>query len=82
MSTCPGIMEVNVYGVQVPGCEGRCGMALLKLEVPLDEFDQDVLYAHLNKLPPYARPVFLRMANEIQITSTFKHRKADLVRDG
>ncbi|NWI37348.1 S27A2 synthetase, partial [Picathartes gymnocephalus] len=25
------IQEVNVYGVAVPGCEGRCGMAAVRL---------------------------------------------------
>ncbi|NXG50495.1 S27A2 synthetase, partial [Psilopogon haemacephalus] len=25
------IQEVNVYGVAVPGCEGRCGMASIRL---------------------------------------------------
>ncbi|NXH10139.1 S27A2 synthetase, partial [Bucco capensis] len=26
------IQEVNVYGVAVPGCEGRCGMASIRLK--------------------------------------------------
>ncbi|NXS59267.1 S27A2 synthetase, partial [Brachypteracias leptosomus] len=26
------IQEVNVYGVAVPGCEGRCGMAAIRLK--------------------------------------------------
>ncbi|NXL99627.1 S27A2 synthetase, partial [Tyrannus savana] len=26
------IQEVNVYGVAVPGCEGRCGMAAVRLK--------------------------------------------------
>jgi fatty-acyl-CoA synthase len=34
------------------------------------------------RLPDYARPLFLRMRSEIEITSTFKHKKSDLVRDG
>jgi fatty-acyl-CoA synthase len=38
---------------------------------------------HLEKnLPAYARPIFLRMQGEIEITGTFKHRKIELVKDG
>jgi len=33
-------------------------------------------------LPAYARPAFLRVTHEIPITSTFKHKKGDLVKDG
>lgn len=33
-------------------------------------------------LPVYARPAFLRVTQEIPITSTFKHKKGDLVKDG
>ena len=33
-------------------------------------------------LPAYARPLFLRMLPEIEITGTFKHRKVDSVAEG
>jgi hypothetical protein len=33
-------------------------------------------------LPGYARPLFLRVMEAIEVTSTFKHVKADLVRQG
>ena len=33
-------------------------------------------------LPPYARPVFLRLQPQIEVTGTFKQRKVDLVREG
>jgi fatty-acyl-CoA synthase len=33
-------------------------------------------------LAPYARPLFLRILPQMEITGTFKHRKVDLVRDG
>jgi fatty-acyl-CoA synthase len=35
-----------------------------------------------DRLPGYARPVFLRLRGEIEITATFKHRKNDLAREG
>jgi len=34
------------------------------------------------KLPSYARPVFLRVSKEIQMTGTFKHQKAALRKEG
>ena len=33
-------------------------------------------------LPAYARPVFLRLLPEIEITGTFKQRKVELVKEG
>jgi len=33
-------------------------------------------------LPSYARPVFVRIGVEIEITGTFKHRKVELVKQG
>ena len=33
-------------------------------------------------LPAYARPVFVRLLPELEITGTFKQRKVDLVKDG
>jgi fatty-acyl-CoA synthase len=45
--------------------------------------DLAALRAHLFKrLPDYARPLFLRIQTEIQVTSTFKFTKTDLVRQG
>lgn len=40
----PGIADVNVYGVEVPGSEGRVGMASIKFKsgVRVDEFDWQV----------------------------------------
>ena len=55
----PGIKEANVYGVRVPGAEGRAGMAALVVE---DELDLEGFYRHVaQQLPAYARPVFLRI---------------------
>ena len=75
-----GITEANVYGVRVPGNEGAAGMAAI---VPDGWLDVAALRAHLaQRLPAYARPKFLRVAKELAKTSTFKHTKNDLQRDG
>jgi fatty-acyl-CoA synthase len=40
------------------------------------------LRKHLaERLPSYARPLFLRVQDNIEVTSTFKHKKSDLVRE-
>jgi fatty-acyl-CoA synthase len=76
----PGVKHANVYGVKVPGVEGRAGMATLTIEPDLD---LDGLRHHLiNRLPAYARPLFLRLGTDMDLTGTFKYAKADLVRQG
>ncbi|XP_069339964.1 long-chain fatty acid transport protein 2 isoform X2 [Eulemur rufifrons] len=76
------VQEVNVYGVSVPGHEGRIGMASIKMKEN-HEFDGKKLFQHVaDYLPTYARPRFLRIQDTIEITGTFKHRKVTLVAEG
>lgn len=76
----PGIQTPNVYGVAVPGREGRAGMAAIVAETGLD---LKALSAHLDKaLPAYAKPVFLRLKDSIETTGTFKLKKVDLASEG
>jgi fatty-acyl-CoA synthase len=79
MAAFPGVLQANVYGVSVPGADGRAGMATI---VAGREFDLPAFRAHLNSLPHYARPLFLRIRNEMDLTGTFKYTKTDLVRQG
>lgn len=79
LAACPGVVEAIVYGVKVPGADGRAGMAALVID---DNFRLDALRKYLTeRLPHYARPVFLRLCERIEITSTFKPRKQELVQD-
>lgn len=76
----PGVTQANVYGVQVPGADGRAGMASIVSDKALD---LPALHAHLTAaLPHYARPVFLRISKESDTTSTFKFKKTTLVKEG
>ena len=80
ISTFVGVKEANVYGVLVPGEDGRAGMASI---VPGEEFSINGLYEHLSQhLPKYSIPVFIRISKEIEVTGTFKYKKTDLVKDG
>ena len=76
----PGIKEATVYGVTLPGTDGRAGMAALVAD---EDLDFAAFRAHLiARLPPYAWPIFLRLQRQLQVTATFKHTKNDLARDG
>jgi fatty-acyl-CoA synthase len=76
----PGIKEANVYGVRVPGTEGSAGMAALVAD---GELNLRKFHRHLARtLPHYARPLFVRITAHIAATSTFKHKKTDLKREG
>ena len=68
----------NVYGVKIPGCEGRAGMVAFSLE-NREHFNWDEFSAYVeNNLPKYARPIFVRIIEEMDTTGTFKLKKNDL----
>jgi len=78
----PGLVVANVYGVRVPGAEGRAGMAALTFE---DRARFDALGFHefaARHLASYALPLFVRLAAEADLTPTFKLRKIELQRAG
>ncbi|MFK0089167.1 long-chain-acyl-CoA synthetase [Pseudomonas sp. NPDC090755] len=78
----PGLELINIYGVQVPGHEGRAGMAAVLMQAGQD-FDPEAFYALTEQcLPRYAAPVFVRVSAAADLTSTFKLRKVDLQRQG
>jgi len=72
------VVMANVYGVEVPATNGRAGMAALILKNPnvfnLESFSELVL----EKIPVYARPLFLRVQTEMDTTGTFKLKKGEL----
>jgi fatty-acyl-CoA synthase len=80
MCAFAGIHEANVYGVELPGHEGRAGMAAIVCDEDLNLAD---LHSYLAaRLADYARPLFLRIRGEIDTTATFKQRKVALVKEG
>ncbi|KAF2083183.1 fatty acid transporter-like protein [Saccharata proteae CBS 121410] len=84
MGTFPGIVEAIVYGVEVPGHDGRAGCAAVF--IPPDQrqgFDFAALLAHLRKeLPKYAVPVFLRLTSEMSPMHNNKQNKVPLKKEG
>lgn len=82
LGDAPGVETMTVYGVTVPGNEGRAGMATLVMQ-PGHAFDPVGFHQLASeRLPTYAVPVFVRVATDTDITSTFKLRKVDLQKLG
>ncbi|KAM6957643.1 long-chain fatty acid transport protein 1a [Aplochiton taeniatus] len=81
LSSLLGQADVAVYGVTVPGVEGKAGMAAIadsSCRFDCETFLKKVQQA----LPPYARPVFLRISPQVDTTGTFKIQKTRLQREG
>lgn len=77
---CRGVRDVAVYGVTLPGADGRAGMAALVID---DEFNLELFCRALESgLPAYARPVLLRATAAIHLTGTYKLNKQRLLQDG
>jgi fatty-acyl-CoA synthase len=75
-----GVVDATTYGVSIPGADGRAGMSAIVVN---EGFDITALPAHLaQRLPAYARPVFIRISRELDATETFKQKKGDLSREG
>ncbi|MFI5501543.1 long-chain-acyl-CoA synthetase [Nocardia asteroides] len=76
------IEQAVVYGVDIPGTDGKAGMAAVTLH-PGAEFDGKALAATAyQRLPLYAIPLFVRVVAELEQTSTFKSRKVELRKQG
>jgi len=79
----PHVQICNVYGVKVPNADGRAGMAALVLAPGFERLDLTDFSEFVNReLPPYARPVFLRLRQDADVTSTFKMVKGQLRKEG
>jgi len=81
----PGVNEVAVYGVLVPGHDGRAGCAAVHLhesQAPTPEFFANFLAYAKEKLPKYAVPVFLRLLTTVNPMHNQKQNKTPLKKDG
>lgn len=82
LSDFSGLDAITIYGVQVPGHEGRAGMAALVMGAGV-AFDAKAFWALANaRLPTYAAPLFVRISAKADMTGNYKLRKVDLQREG
>ncbi len=75
------LRDVVVYGVEIPGSEGRAGMAAIvgtQDSVDLSGLAQQLFLS----LPAYAVPLFIRLIPAVELTGTFKLKKVKLRKEG
>merc|ERR1712130_1058599 len=69
VSAVVGLRDCVVYGVEIPDPERKV--------------DVEKLYEGVReKLPAYARPIFVRLVNKIDVTATYKLKKRELQSEG
>ena len=78
----PNVEECTVFGVEVPGAGGRAGMAAIQLKEGTDFDGKALAKAVYEHLPGYAVPLFVRVLESLEYTSTFKSKKVDLREQG
>ncbi|MGP3705560.1 long-chain-acyl-CoA synthetase [Gordonia paraffinivorans] len=72
------VEEAVVFGVPIPGVDGKAGMAAVSLKDG-ETFDPAGFAAHVRDgLPAYAVPLFVRLVDHLEHTSTFKNMRTDL----
>jgi len=82
IDTFPGVSSSAVFGISLPGSDGKAGMAaIIKDEnAPLDI---SRLAAHLKtSLPKYAVPLIVRFVPDFEWTATHKIKKTNLKTQG
>jgi len=78
----PTVAMVAVYGVEIPGREGRAGTAAIQL-VPGARFDGVAMGARVGEhLFAAARPRFIRIVESLEVTDSWKVRKFGLQQEG
>jgi fatty-acyl-CoA synthase len=79
-ASAPNVEEAIIYGVPVPGHDGKAGMAAL---ITREGFDLKAFREHVDdRLPVWSRPRFVRLLQEVETTGTFKYKKMDLIKEG
>jgi fatty-acyl-CoA synthase len=72
LQALPGVVSALVTSVQLPGYDGRVGVALI---VPAHDFDVARLSALNQRLPRPAVPRFVRLVDELPRTSSLKLKR-------
>ncbi|PIK45237.1 putative long-chain fatty acid transport protein 4-like [Apostichopus japonicus] len=79
ISNIVDLSDVCVYGVEIPGTEGKAGMAAIaNLTVDLVKLNRNLQ----EMLPPYARPIFIKLVQSVTVTGTAKFQKTALKKAG
>ncbi|WP_433561191.1 long-chain-acyl-CoA synthetase [Nocardia sp. CA-151230] len=76
------VTQAVVFGVGIPGADGKAGMAAVTLREGAAFDGQIAAKVLFDQLPAYAVPLFIRVVPELELTATFKSRKVELRRQG
>ncbi|MEC3916706.1 long-chain-acyl-CoA synthetase [Nocardia sp. CDC160] len=76
------VTQAVVFGVDIPGADGKAGMAAVTLHEGATFDGKVAAKALYERLPTYAVPLFIRVVDELEQTSTFKSRKVELRKQG
>ena len=76
------VLSSAVYGVSIPGTEGKAGMASLMVESASNIDINNVSEFISDSLPKYSVPVFLRIRETLALTGSYKITKVGLKREG
>jgi fatty-acyl-CoA synthase len=79
LESLPGVREAVVTGVEVPGYDGRVGLAVL---VTAPAFDVATLRNLASRLPRSALPRFVRFVPELARTASLKLKRSAFAADG
>lgn len=72
------VEECTVFGVEIPDTGGRAGMAAVKLRDGAEFDGKSLARSVYDELPSYALPLFVRVVESLEHTTTFKSRKVEL----
>lgn len=76
------ITLATVYGVTIPGTDGKAGMATITLQGESVNFDLSAFSRYVvENIPNFARPLFIRIKNDFDSTGTHKIMKTKLVEE-
>ena len=82
IDTFPGVSSSAVYGIAIPGSDGKAGMAAI-IRDEKTPLDLSGLPGHLKtSLPKYAVPLFVRFVPDFESTATHKIKKINLKNEG
>ncbi|MFV8165251.1 long-chain-acyl-CoA synthetase FadD6 [Mycobacterium sp. 134] len=81
VSADKSIQACTAFGVEVPGTSGRAGMVAVQLCDGSQLDGRALARIVYDKLPGYALPLFVRVVDSLEYTSTFKSRKGELRSD-
>lgn len=77
------VLFSTVYGIKIPGTDGRAGMAAIVPNSSIEDFNVKGLADLLREnLPSYGVPLFLRFKSKLLTTATFKLKKVKLKKEG